>query len=80
MAVIEDALATLTFVAAAPPKVTVAPAAKFAPVIVTEVPPPVVPEFGETPATVGAGAGGGGFPDLGKIVLSFLRAPGELFK
>jgi hypothetical protein len=80
VAVIEEAFTTLTFVAAAPPNVTVAPDTKLVPMMVTEVPPLVVPEFGETPVTVGAGAGGGGFPDLGNIVLSFLRAPGELFK
>jgi hypothetical protein len=80
VAVIEDELATLTLVAAAPPKLTAAPDAKLAPVIVTEVPPLVGPEFGETPVTVGAGAGGGAFPDLGNIVLSFFRAPGGLFK
>jgi hypothetical protein len=42
-----------TFVAAVPPNVTVAPAAKFAPVIVTAVPPAVVPLFGDTLLTVG---------------------------
>ena len=51
-------LATLTFVAAAPPRLTPAPAKKPVPVIVTEVPPPVVPEFGEMFVTVGAGPGG----------------------
>jgi hypothetical protein len=44
---------TTTFVAAAPPNVTVAPAAKFVPVIVTAVPPAVVPLFGVTLVTVG---------------------------
>jgi len=47
------AFATTTLVAVVPPKVTVAPAAKFVPVIVTEVPPLVEPEFGETAVTVG---------------------------
>jgi hypothetical protein len=42
-----------TLVAAAPPNVTVAPAAKFAPVIVTAVPPAVDPLFGDTLLTVG---------------------------
>jgi hypothetical protein len=44
---------TTTFVPAAPPNVTVAPAAKFAPVIVTAVPPSVDPLFGLTLLTVG---------------------------
>jgi hypothetical protein len=53
VAVIEVLLTTTTFVAAAVPKVTVAPAAKFVPVIVTAVPPAVVPVFGDTAFTVG---------------------------
>ena len=44
---------TTTFVAAVPPNVTVAPATKLAPVIVTAVPPPVDPVFGKTVLTVG---------------------------
>jgi hypothetical protein len=44
---------TTTPVAAVPPNVTVAPAAKFVPVIVTAVPPPVDPLFGDTLLTVG---------------------------
>jgi hypothetical protein len=40
-------------VAAVPPNVTVAPAAKFVPVIVTAVPPAVDPPFGDTLLTVG---------------------------
>jgi hypothetical protein len=44
---------TTTFVAAAPPNVTVAPAAKFVPVIVTAVPPATGPLFGATLVTVG---------------------------
>ena len=47
--------ATATLVAAAPPNVTVAPAAKFVPVIVTAVPPDVDPLFGATLPTVGTG-------------------------
>jgi hypothetical protein len=43
---------TATFVAAVPANVTVAPAAKFMPVIVTAVPPAVVPLFGATLVTV----------------------------
>jgi hypothetical protein len=52
------ALTTVTLVAAVPPIVTVAPASKFVPVIVTAVPPLVVPEFGEIALTVGAGLDG----------------------
>jgi hypothetical protein len=44
---------TTTLVAAVPPKVTVAPAAKFVPVIVTPVPPAVGPLLGLTLVTVG---------------------------
>jgi hypothetical protein len=40
--------------AAAVPNVTVAPAAKFVPVIVTAVPPATGPLLGDTPLTVGA--------------------------
>jgi hypothetical protein len=46
---------TTTLVAAAAPKVTVAPEAKFVPVIVTPVPPTVDPVFGDTLVTVGGG-------------------------
>ena len=46
-------LRTVTFVAAVLPKVTVAPEAKFVPVIVTEVPPAVEPLLGLTLVTVG---------------------------
>ena len=53
VAVICVALTTTTLVAAALPNVTVAPAAKFAPVIVTAVPPAVEPLFGETLLAVG---------------------------
>jgi len=53
VAVIDVPLTTTTFVAAVPPNVTVAPAAKFAPVIVTAVPPVVGPLFGDTLLTVG---------------------------
>jgi hypothetical protein len=44
---------TTTFVAAVPPNVTVAPAAKLVPVIVTAVPPAVDPLFGDTLLGVG---------------------------
>jgi hypothetical protein len=40
--------------AAAAPNVTVAPAAKFVPVIVTAVPPAAGPLFGDTLLTIGA--------------------------
>jgi len=53
VAVICVALTTTTFVAPAPPNVTVAPVAKFVPVMVTAVPPAVGPLFGLTPVTVG---------------------------
>ena len=52
VAVIE-VLLTTTFVAAVPPNVTVAPVAKFVPVIVTPVPPATGPLFGLTLVTVG---------------------------
>jgi hypothetical protein len=55
VAVICVPLTTTTFVAAALPNVTVAPAAKFVPAIVTAVPPAVEPVFGDTLATVGVG-------------------------
>jgi hypothetical protein len=57
VAVISVPLTATTFVAAVPPNVTVAPAAKFVPVIVTDVPPAVVPLFGDTLVTVGGEAG-----------------------
>ena len=44
---------TTTLVADAAPNVTVAPVAKFVPVIVTAVPPAVDPLFGLTLPTVG---------------------------
>ena len=53
VAVICVPLTTTTLVAAAAPNVTVAPAAKFVPVIVTAVPPTVGPLFGDTLLTVG---------------------------
>jgi hypothetical protein len=53
VAVICVALTTTTLVAAVVPTVTVAPVAKFVPVIVTGVPPAVGPLFGETALTVG---------------------------
>ena len=44
---------TLTPVAVTPPIVTDAPDTKFAPVIVTAVPPEVEPKLGETSVTTG---------------------------
>jgi hypothetical protein len=56
VAVIWVPLTTTTLVAAAAPNVTVAPAAKFVPVIITDVPPSVDPLAGLTLLTVGAEA------------------------
>jgi len=56
VAVIEVALTTTTLVAALPPIVTVAPAAKPVPLIVTAVPPAAGPEVGAMLLTVGAAA------------------------
>ena len=78
IAVIVVLFTTLTFAAAAPPIVTVAPATKFVPVIVTDVPPAVVPVFGEIDVTVGAPLPPP--PDFGKIVESFFSAPGAVFR
>ena len=54
VAVIDVALTTTTLVAAVLPNFTVAPVAKFVPVIVTAVPPATGPVFGDTLLTVGA--------------------------
>jgi hypothetical protein len=51
---IEVELETVTDVAAVLPKVTVAPVWKFVPVMVTTVPPEVVPEVGVMEVIVGA--------------------------
>ena len=53
LAVMVVLFTTTTLVAAVPPNVTVAPAAKFVPVIVTAVPPDVDPLFGDMLLTVG---------------------------
>ena len=53
VAVILVLLTTVTLLADAVPKVTVAPEAKFVPVMVTAVPPVVEPLFGLTLVTVG---------------------------
>ena len=55
VAVIDVALATVTFVAETPPNFTVALLRKFAPLIVTTVPPAVLPDTGVMPLIVGAG-------------------------
>jgi hypothetical protein len=54
VAVIDVLLTTTTFVAAAGPIVTVAPEAKFVPVMVMAVPPAVGPVLGLTLVTVGS--------------------------
>ena len=54
VAVMVVVFTTTTLVAPALPSVTVAPAAKFVPVIVTAVPPAGGPLFGATLLTVGA--------------------------
>src|SRR5258708_26188773 len=59
-------LTTAASVAAAPPNVTIAPAAKFVPVIVTAVPPAVGPLFGLIATTVGA-TGAAPAPIIGTI-------------
>ena len=51
-----EPFSTVTLVAALAPKVTVAPAAKLVPVMVTAVPPLVGPVAGPIPVTVGVGA------------------------
>jgi hypothetical protein len=56
VAVIVVAFTTVTPVAAVPPMVTVAPATKFVPVIVTLVPPAIGPLEGAIPVTVGGGS------------------------
>ncbi len=53
VAVIVEPFVTDTFVAAVEPNLTVSPDTKFAPLIVTPVPPAVVPEVGLTPETDG---------------------------
>ena len=53
VAVIELALTKVTFVATVPPMVTVAPVAKYVPVMVIKVPPAVGPELGEIVVTEG---------------------------
>lgn len=57
VAVIEVPLTTFTPDADVPPSFTVAPVRNPVPVIVTAVPPAVVPVAGEIALTVGAGLG-----------------------
>ena len=56
--VIDVADTTVTFVHETPPTVTAAPARKFVPVMVIDVPPALVPEEAETLDTVGTAASG----------------------
>jgi len=55
VAVIDVLPTTFTDVAAVPPRLTVAPARKPVPAMVTEVPPDTVPVVGVIDATVGGG-------------------------
>jgi hypothetical protein len=55
VAVIVVALTTVKFFATTVPKVTAVAPVRFVPVIVSPVPPAVLPELGVTPVTVGAG-------------------------
>ena len=64
VAVIVVPLTTTTLVAAAVPNVTVAPAAKLVPVIVTGVPPDTGPLLGEIPLTDGT------FPAADTVMLT----------
>ena len=59
VAVIDVLLTRVTPVAGMPPRLTVAPVPKPVPVIVTVVPPLVVPVLGVMEATLGAGLDGG---------------------
>ena len=70
---IDVLLTTVTLVAAKPPTLTVAPAAKSVPVIVTGVPPAVEPVPGATPPTVGAGLE----TDL-NVAICMTQGPAEL--
>ena len=58
VAVIDVALTTTRLVTVAPPMVTLVAPVKLVPVIVTAVPPRVVPLGGLIAVTVGAGGGG----------------------
>lgn len=79
MAVMDVLLMTFTDPAATPPNLTAAPAANPLPLIATAVPPPVGPELGVTPLTVGTDAGGT-LPVFGRMVESFISVPGEVLR
>src|SRR3989442_7788758 len=64
VALICVALTTVTALARVPATGTLAPAAKFVPVIAIAVPPAVGPEFGLTPLTVGGGVVAGQLANL----------------
>lgn len=53
-------MTTVTLVAALPAKLAVAPEIKLLPLIVTAVPPAVLPDWGAIELTVGAGFAGVG--------------------
>jgi hypothetical protein len=74
VAVMLVALTTTTFVAAAPPIVTVAPLRKFVPLMVTDVPPAMGPDAGEMLPTVGAGFRASAAPMLALIKTVTVRA------
>jgi hypothetical protein len=57
VAVMVESLPTEYVAAAVAPNFTADAPVKFVPVIVTEVPPPLGPDDGLTPVTVGAGGG-----------------------
>ena len=61
-------LITTTLVAAVPPMITAVALMKFVPVMVTGVPPRVVPLVGEIDMTVGGEGGGGGADRLLDLV------------
>src|SRR5271163_3737181 len=64
---------TVTPVAAVEPNFTVAPVAKFVPVMVTAVPPAVEPLFGDTLLTVGTG------PETAeKVAICMTQGPAEV--
>ncbi len=72
VAVIVLLFATDILVAAYAPNFTVAPVAKFEPVIVIEVPPAVDPLFGETLVTAGAAPAA---DDVRKATICMIHGP-----
>jgi hypothetical protein len=74
VAVIVVLLTTVTPVAALPPTLTVAPAVKFAPVMVTAVPPVIEPVLGDTPLI----AGGGTIAKFKPVTLPLFTVAGAL--